>query len=141
MAQIWQDQGATRLHVVDLDGAKSGQPVNLAGIATIVSRLSIPVQVGGGERDRDRAAQLLDLGVERVILGTAAVEQPELVAQLCGEFPGQVVVGIDARAGWVATRGWLETSQVRAVEEKITARMAAFNRAAEALKDKQAALQ
>lgn len=116
VARQWAEQGATRLHLVDLDGAKVGKPVNLAAIEAIVRAISIPVQVGGGLRDRARVAQLLKLGVERVILGTVAVEQPELVASLCQEFPQQIVVGIDARNGRVATRGWLETSTVEATD-------------------------
>lgn len=116
VAQQWQAQGASRLHLVDLDGAKAGEPINLTAIAAIVQALSIPVQVGGGLRNRDRVKQLLDLGVGRVILGTIAVEEPDLVGQLCAEFPGQIVVGIDARNGKVATRGWLETSTVEAGE-------------------------
>ncbi|MBD2654426.1 1-(5-phosphoribosyl)-5-[(5-phosphoribosylamino)methylideneamino]imidazole-4-carboxamide isomerase [Synechocystis sp. FACHB-383] len=116
VARQWQAQGASRLHLVDLDGAKEGQPVNLTAIAKIVESLNIPVQVGGGLRDRARVKQLLDLGVNRVILGTIAVENPDLVGELCTEFPGQIVVGIDARNGKVATRGWLETSTVEAGE-------------------------
>jgi phosphoribosylformimino-5-aminoimidazole carboxamide ribotide isomerase len=116
VARRWEEAGATRLHVVDLDGAKAGHPVNLAAIEAIACAVTMPVQVGGGLRDRQSAASLLNLGVQRVILGTVAVEQPELVSQLCQEFPGQIVVGIDARNGRVATRGWLETSEVLATE-------------------------
>jgi phosphoribosylformimino-5-aminoimidazole carboxamide ribotide isomerase len=116
VARQWADQGATRLHVVDLDGAKAGHPVNLQAIEAIVRAVDVPVQVGGGLRDRQSAADLLALGVQRVILGTVAVEQPDLVRTLCQEFPGQIVVGIDARNGKVATRGWLETSEVLATE-------------------------
>ena len=116
MAKQWQDQGATRLHLVDLDGAKDGEPVNLPVIAKIVEALNIPVQVGGGLRDRSRVSQLLGLGVRSAILGTIAVENPALVGELCNEFPGQIIVGIDARNGKVATKGWLETSEVDAVE-------------------------
>lgn len=116
VARNWEEQGATRLHVVDLDGAKAGKSSNLAAIEAIVSAISIPVQVGGGIRDREGLVRLLELGVQRGILGTVAVEKPELVTQLCQEFPQQVVVGIDARNGKVATRGWLETSEVQATE-------------------------
>ncbi|BFM38685.1 1-(5-phosphoribosyl)-5-[(5-phosphoribosylamino)methylideneamino]imidazole-4-carboxamide isomerase [Synechocystis sp. LKSZ1] len=116
VARQWANQGASRLHLVDLDGAKEGKPVNLAAIEAIVRAIDIPVQVGGGLRDRQSVAQLLELGVQRVILGTVAVEQPDLVQSLCQEFPGQIVVGIDARNGKVATRGWLETSEVEATE-------------------------
>ncbi|ACK73304.1 phosphoribosylformimino-5-aminoimidazole carboxamide ribotide isomerase [Gloeothece citriformis PCC 7424] len=116
VARQWVEQGANRLHLVDLDGAKAGKPVNLSAIEAIVRAVSIPVQVGGGLRDRSSVAQLLNLGVNRVILGTIAVENPQLVQQLSQEFPGQIVVGIDAREGKVATRGWLETSEVQATE-------------------------
>ena len=114
MAKQWVDQGAMRLHVVDLDGAKTGEPINLPAIEAIVGAVPVPIQVGGGLRDRARVAQMLDMGVQRVILGTVAVENPQLVAELCRDFPGQIVVGIDARNGKVATRGWLETSEVAA---------------------------
>lgn len=114
VARQWADQGASWLHIVDLDGAKTGKLVNLQAIEAIAQTVSVRIQVGGGLRDRASVAQLLNLGVQRVILGTIAVEQPQLVAQLCQEFPGQIVVGIDARNGRVATRGWLETSEVLA---------------------------
>ncbi|HEY9726433.1 MAG TPA: 1-(5-phosphoribosyl)-5-[(5-phosphoribosylamino)methylideneamino]imidazole-4-carboxamide isomerase, partial [Chroococcales cyanobacterium] len=116
VAKQWFEQGASRLHVVDLDGAKAGKPVNTRAIEAIVQAVPVPVQVGGGLRDRSGVSQLLELGVGRVILGTAAVEDHPLVKQLCEEFSGQIVVGIDARNGLVATRGWLETSEVKATE-------------------------
>lgn len=116
VARQWVEQGASWLHIVDLDGAKTGMVVNLQTIRAIAQAVPIPIQVGGGLRDRTSVAQLLDLGVQRVILGTVAVEQPQLVAQLCQEFPGQIVVGIDARNGRVATRGWLETTEVLATQ-------------------------
>lgn len=116
VAQQWTEQGATRLHLVDLDGARTGQPVNLAAIAAIVQSISIPVQVGGGLRTAARVAELLGMGVERVILGTVAIEDPQLVTDLCQKYPGQILVGIDAREGKVATRGWLETSEVMATD-------------------------
>lgn len=116
VARQWAEEGATRLHVVDLDGAKQGKSVNLPTIEAIVKAIDIPVQVGGGLRDRPKVARLLDMGVRQAILGTVAVEQPELVAELCQEFPEQIIVGIDARNGMVATRGWLETSEVAATD-------------------------
>jgi phosphoribosylformimino-5-aminoimidazole carboxamide ribotide isomerase len=116
VARQWVEQGATRLHVVDLDGAKAGKPVNTKAIEAIVQAVPVPVQVGGGLRDRDGVAQMINIGVQQVILGTAAVEDHPLVEQLCEEFPGKIVVGIDARNGWVATHGWLETSEVAATE-------------------------
>ncbi len=116
VAKQWADQGATRIHLVDLDGAKAGQPVNQKTIEAIVKAIDVPVQLGGGLRNYASVASVLALGVERAILGTVAVEQPELVGQLCQEFPGQIVVGIDARNGKVATKGWLETSEVLATD-------------------------
>lgn len=116
VAQQWVEQGATRLHLVDLDGAKTGKPINHQVIEAIAKTLNIPVQVGGGLRTRDHVATLLNLGVERAILGTVAVENPQLVADLCAEFTGQIAVGIDARNGKVATKGWLETSEVLATD-------------------------
>jgi phosphoribosylformimino-5-aminoimidazole carboxamide ribotide isomerase len=115
VARQWVDQGATRLPLVDLDGAKSGKPENWQAIAAIVQAVDIPVEVGGGLRDRARVTDLFALGVRYAILGTAAIENPELVSDLAGEFPGQIIVGIDARDGKVATRGWLETSEVDAI--------------------------
>jgi phosphoribosylformimino-5-aminoimidazole carboxamide ribotide isomerase len=115
MAQTWVEQGASWLHLVDLNGAKTGEPVNLPVIAKILDSIDIPVQVGGGLRTQERVKQLLGLGVRRVILGTVAIEQPELVSQLCKQYPNRIVVGIDARDGKVAIRGWLETSDVAAV--------------------------
>ena len=116
VARQFVAEGATRLHVVDLDGAKSGKSVNLSVIEAIAKAIDIPVQVGGGLRDRAGVAKLLSTGVQRAILGTVAVEKPELVTELCQEFSGQIVVGIDARNGKVATRGWLETSEVTATD-------------------------
>lgn len=128
VAREWVAQGATRLHVVDLDGAKAGHPVNVAAIEAIVRAVDVPIQVGGGLRDRASVENLLGRGVQRAILGTVAVEQPELVRTLCQQFPEQIVVGIDARSGKVATRGWLETSEVLATE--LAQQMAAAGAAA-----------
>jgi phosphoribosylformimino-5-aminoimidazole carboxamide ribotide isomerase len=116
VAQDWVEQGATRLHLVDLDGAKTGRPTNYHVIEAIANTIKIPVQVGGGLRRQDNVATLLNLGVERAILGTIAVENPQLVGELCAEFPGHIAVGIDARNGKVATKGWLETSEVLATD-------------------------
>jgi len=99
----------------DLDGAKEGKSVNLSTIETILNDIAIPVQVGGGLRDVETVSNLLKIGVEKAIVGTVAVEKPELVSELCQSFPGQIIVGIDARDGKVATRGWLETSAVDAI--------------------------
>ena len=113
-AMKWQDQGAERLHLVDLDGARSGEPANDGAIRAITSALTIPVQLGGGVRTAERAETLLACGLDRVILGTVALEQPQLVMDLAHRHPGRVVVGIDARHGKVATKGWLEDSTTEA---------------------------
>ena len=115
-ALSWQQQGAQRLHLVDLDGARSGEPVNDAAIKAITAVLDIPVQLGGGVRSAERAEELLACGLDRVILGTVALERPELVDELAGRHPGRIVVGIDARNGKVATRGWIEASSTEATE-------------------------
>lgn len=112
----WQRQGARRLHLVDLDGARSGDPVNDAVIRRITAALSIPVQLGGGVRSAERADDLLSFGLDRVILGTVALEQPELVGSLAARHPGRIVVGIDAKEGRVATRGWIQESAVLATD-------------------------
>lgn len=116
VARQWVAEGATRLHLVDLDGAKAGQPENWQAIEAIVQAVDIPIEVGGGLRDRNRVMDLFRLGVHYAILGTAAVENPDLVADLSQDFPDRVIVGIDARNGKVATRGWLETSDVSAID-------------------------
>lgn len=113
-AMRWQEQGAERLHLVDLDGARSGEPANDSAIRAITSALTIPVQLGGGVRTAERAETLLTCGLDRVILGTVALEQPQLVMDLAERHPGRVVVGIDARHGKVATKGWLEDSNTEA---------------------------
>lgn len=116
VATSFAEQGATRLHLVDLDGAKSGQPVNYDIIAKIAATVTIPIQVGGGLRTKTQVKQLLGLGVKRAILGTVAIKQPELVAELTAEFGEQIWVGIDAKNGRVATHGWLETSEITAIQ-------------------------
>jgi len=113
-ALSWQSQGAQRLHLVDLDGAKTGQPVNDAAVKAITAALDIPVQLGGGVRSAERAEELLACGLDRVILGTVALEQPELVDALAARHPDRIVVGIDAKDGKVATRGWIEASSTEA---------------------------
>ena len=117
VAQRWQAEGAERLHIVDLDGAATGEQTNYDVIRSLVSNLHIPVQVGGGVRSRESADRLLGLGVSRVVLGTAAIEDPALVEELCRIHGGeQVVVAVDSRDGYVATRGWMEGSSVMAVD-------------------------
>ena len=122
-ARAWQDAGFTWLHVVDLNGAFAGRPVNGAAIAAILAAVTIPVQLGGGIRDMAGIEAWLAAGIRRVILGSAAAKNPQLVRDACRAFPGRIVVGIDARNGKVATEGWSETSQIdardlaRAVED------------------------
>ena len=115
-ALSWQSQGASRLHLVDLDGAKRGEPINDAAVRAITAALDIPVQLGGGVRSLERAEELIACGLDRVILGTVAIEQPELVQELAQRHPGRIVVGIDSNDGRVATRGWIEQSDVLATD-------------------------
>lgn len=115
-AARWAAQGASRLHLVDLDGAASGQLRNLAVVEKIVRGVNIPVQLGGGIRDEAVVARLLQAGVSRVVLGTAAVENPELVQKLCQQYGEAIVVSIDAREGQVVTHGWLKDAGVTALE-------------------------
>jgi phosphoribosylformimino-5-aminoimidazole carboxamide ribotide isomerase len=108
MARRWESEGGSRLHVVDLDGAARGARAHGSVIAEICAALRIPVQVGGGLRDLDAIASVLDAGADRAILGTAAVANPELLARACERHPGRIAVGIDQRDGRVAVSGWLE---------------------------------
>ena len=113
----WEEQGAPRLHLVDLDGAAQGRQVNRDVILEIVRRLSIPVQVGGGVRDEGTASRLLADGADRVVIGTAAVETPSLVEDLCRvEGSERVVVALDARDGLVSVKGWTEQSSLGVLE-------------------------
>ena len=116
MAIQWAEQGADYLHVVDLDGAFQGRPAHLPVIARIADAIDIPVEVGGGLRSDEHIQQLLDTGVERAIIGTRALEDPQALARLVKQFGAQVVVGIDAKNGLVQVRGWVETSDVKAVD-------------------------
>ena len=108
--------GAPRLHIVDLDGAASGELYNLDIIKEIASTVLIPVQVGGGIRQLETVEQLLKIGIERVILGTAAVENPELVKEVCRKFRESVIVGVDAREGCVAIHGWRQETGLKTIE-------------------------
>lgn len=112
----WLNEGAERLHVVDLDGAISGAGVNTTVIAKICRALTIPVQVGGGIRNLEAIERLLFLGVSRVILGTIAYRDPDVVAAACQRFPGQITVGIDARGGKVSVQGWTEATGLEAID-------------------------
>ena len=116
MARHWVSQGADRLHLVDLDGARDGQPANLESIRAILSAVDVPCQLGGGIRDAETISQLIELGLSRLVIGTAALKQPDWFRSQARKFPGHLVLGIDARNGLVATDGWLETSSTPAVE-------------------------
>ena len=115
-ALSWQEQGAQRLHLVDLDGAKTGKPVNDNSIKEITRALNIPVQIGGGVRCFKRAEELLNIGVDKVILGTLAIENPNLVNDLAEKYPKRIILGIDAKDGKVATRGWITYSEKLAID-------------------------
>ena len=116
MALRWQAEGAEYLHLVDLDGAFQNESENLDIVGEIVASLEIPVQLGGGIRSMERLDTVLALGVDRAILGTVALKQPDFVKQACAKYGERVAVGIDAKDGMVATEGWLEVSQKSAVE-------------------------
>lgn len=115
-AQQFERMGFEYLHVVDLNGAVSGDSVNHEAVRSIISSVKLPVQLGGGIRHADAVKRWLDAGLSRVILGTIAVKYPALVKEVAAAYPGQIVVGIDARKGMVATEGWVDTSSIKAVE-------------------------
>lgn len=115
-AEAFQAAGFRWLHLVDLDGAFAGKPRNAAAVEAILAAAELPVQLGGGIRDMATAERWLALGVRRVILGTAAVRDPAFVKEACRAFPGRVVVGVDAKEGFVAVAGWAETSSLSALE-------------------------
>jgi phosphoribosylformimino-5-aminoimidazole carboxamide ribotide isomerase len=116
MARQWADAGAELIHVVDLDGAFEKSPRNLDAVKNIIDTVDTPIQLGGGIRTERTVKTLLDMGVKRVVIGTEAINNPEWVMQICRRFPGQVVIGIDARNGRVAIEGWTETTNTQAVD-------------------------
>ena len=116
MASRWVADGATFLHLVDLDGAKDGRPVNGASVQAIIAAAGVPCQVGGGIRTEDDIREVLGWGVQRVIIGTKALTSPTWLDEMTAKFPQQIVLGIDAKNGLVATHGWLDVSTVSAVE-------------------------
>ena len=115
-AMVWQEQGGELLHLVDLDGAFAGVPRNKEAIEAIVAAVDMPTELGGGIRDLETIEAYLGLGLTRVILGTVAKENPELVREACRLFPGRIVVGIDAKDGLVAVRGWADVTEKLASE-------------------------
>ncbi|MBW2475520.1 MAG: 1-(5-phosphoribosyl)-5-[(5-phosphoribosylamino)methylideneamino]imidazole-4-carboxamide isomerase [Deltaproteobacteria bacterium] len=115
-ARIWQEQGGELLHIVDLDGAFAGVPKNREAIKAIIDAIDIPSELGGGIRDMQTIEAYLELGIDRVILGTVAKENPALVKEACKKYPARIVVGIDARDGLVAVRGWADVTEKQATE-------------------------
>jgi phosphoribosylformimino-5-aminoimidazole carboxamide ribotide isomerase len=115
-AKHWEAQGAELLHVVDLNGAFAGVPKNLDAIKAIRKAVKMPVEVGGGIRDVATIRSLVSIGIDRIILGTAAIENPDFVREACREYPGKIIAGIDAKDGMVAIKGWAEVTKVKAVD-------------------------
>jgi len=116
MARHWVDLGAECLHLVDLDGAREGKPVNVASVRSIVEAVHVPCELGGGVRSEESIRALLELGLRRLVVGTLALREPDWFRSMCRKFPDRLVLGIDARGGRIATEGWLSTSDVSAVE-------------------------
>lgn len=116
MAHQWVEQGASCLHLVDLDGARDGQLVNEPAIRAIVSAVSVPCELGGGIRDEETIRRLIDLGIDRLVIGTRALKEPDWFHQMANKYPSKLVLGIDAKQGMVATDGWLQTSSTKATE-------------------------
>jgi phosphoribosylformimino-5-aminoimidazole carboxamide ribotide isomerase len=117
MAQRWVDAGARRLHLVDLNGAFAGTPVNGDAVTAIAKKFpKMPIQIGGGIRNIEIIEQYLNAGVSYVIIGTKAVKEPQFIVEVCKKFPNRIIVGIDAKNGLVATDGWAEVSSVKATE-------------------------
>jgi len=114
MAAKWVSEGASRIHLVDLDGAKDGRPVNVDAVKLILSQVSVPCQLGGGVRDEATIAAWLDAGLDRVIVGTRALQDPPWFRSMIEKYPGRLTLGLDARDGRVATGGWLDVSSVDA---------------------------
>ncbi len=116
VARDFQRQGAEHLHLVDLDGARAGRPVNLDAVRAVLSAVTIQCELGGGIRDESTIDSLLAMGLTRLVLGTSALKRPEWFRDMCSKYPGRLALGVDARGGLVATDGWLETSSVHAVD-------------------------
>lgn len=116
MAKRWNNDGAEMIHIVDLDGAFSKRPQNLVSIRKIIASVDADIQIGGGIRNEDTIRMYMDLGVKRIVIGTEAIRNPNLVMQACEAYPGKIVIGIDARNGMVAIEGWSETTQTSAID-------------------------
>jgi phosphoribosylformimino-5-aminoimidazole carboxamide ribotide isomerase len=115
-ARLFADQGAQYLHLVDLDGARRGHVENLSSVAAILAAVRLTAELGGGVRDEATIAQLLEMGLARVVIGTLALKEPDWFRRMCRKFPERLALGLDARGGKVATDGWLQTSQTSAIE-------------------------
>ncbi|MBI5025321.1 MAG: 1-(5-phosphoribosyl)-5-[(5-phosphoribosylamino)methylideneamino]imidazole-4-carboxamide isomerase [Nitrospirae bacterium] len=115
-ARHWVEQGAELLHVVDLDGAFTGDQKNLEAIIKIREAVAMDIEVGGGIRDFKKIDELISIGINRIILGTIAIEKPELAKEACKRYPDRMLVGIDAKNGYVAVKGWVEVTQIKAEE-------------------------
>jgi phosphoribosylformimino-5-aminoimidazole carboxamide ribotide isomerase len=115
MAARWESEGAARIHLVDLDGAKTGRPVNAFAVARILGRVRVPCQLGGGLRDQATIAAWLDAGLDRVVVGTQALRDPDWFGLMALTYPGRLILGLDARDGRVATQGWLDVSNIQAL--------------------------
>ena len=115
-AKIWEKDGAKSLHIVDLDAARTGYASNDESIISIVRNIKIPLQIGGGIRSLERIEQLFAYGIDKVIMGTSAIEDKELVKDLTFKFPNKIIIGIDANQGKVSTRGWLKQSDIKATD-------------------------
>ncbi len=116
VARQFVQAGAKHLHIVDLEGAREGLPVNLPSVQAILASIDIECELGGGIRDEQSVTELLEFGLSRLVIGTSAITDPDGFRQLCRKYPGKLVLGIDARDGRVATDGWLQTSEVGAIE-------------------------
>ena len=116
MALQWERKGAKRLHLVDLDGAVQGIPFNKKVIRNVVDRVSIPVQLGGGIRDLDTIEGYINLGIDQIIIGTAAYKDPDLVETACRRYPGRIIVGIDSKDRYVSVEGWTEPTNIIAID-------------------------
>ena len=115
-AKSWEDQGATSIHIVDLDAARSGKVSNDKSIISIREATNLPIQIGGGIRSEERIKELFSFGIDRVIMGTSAIENRKLVNEITSKFPGKIIIGIDSKLGKVSTRGWLKQSDVYALD-------------------------
>lgn len=112
----WENEGAKRLHIVDLDGAEIGKPQNINIVISIISKVNIPIQLGGGIRDFETAEKLIKLGIDRLILGTMAIEYPDFIADLTQKYREHIIISIDARDGYINTHGWLKETKIKSID-------------------------